>query len=249
MKNILGVIPARYGSTRLEGKPLIDLCGKTMIQRVYEQAKKALKFVIVATDDNRIFKVVKDFGGEVVMTSINHNTGTNRCLEAFEIFSKQSKVNFDVVLNIQGDEPLLAPEQIKKLVSCFDDKSTDMATLVLPTTKKEDLESGVFVVFDKNKNALYFSRAVIPVIRDDSIENWHKHTFYKHIGMYGFTPKALNKFSKMKQTNLENNEKLEQLRWLENGLKIKLAITLHNSLPIDTLEDIEKVNQIISKKK
>jgi len=248
MKNILGIIPARYGSTRLEGKPLVDICGKPMIQRVYEQAKKALEFVVVATDDKRIFDVVVAFGGEVVMTSKNHNTGTNRCLEAFEIFSKNVNVNFDVILNIQGDEPLLEPDQIKKLVSCFDEESTQMATLIVPTTKKEDLKSGVFVVFDKNYDALYFSRTVIPVIRDKSIDG-SEHIFYKHVGMYGFTPESLNKFSSMKQTNLENAEKLEQLRWLENGLKIKLAITTHNSIPVDTFEDVEKVIQMINYKK
>jgi len=248
--NVLGIIPARYGSTRLEGKPLVDICGKPMIQRVYEQVSKALKYVVVATDDKRIFDVVKGFGGEVVMTAVSHTTGTNRCLEAYEIFTKESKLKFDVVLNIQGDEPLLEPTQITSLVACFKDKKTKMATLVIPTNDAEELKTGVFVVFDKNDNALYFSRAVIPTLRDDEKRDWHKkNTFYKHVGMYGFTPKSLIKFSKMQQTNLENNEKLEQLRWLENGKKIKIAITLHNSIPVDTLEDVEKVRRIINKLK
>ena len=248
--NTLGIIPARYGSTRLEGKPLIDICGKTMIQRVYQQAKKALEYVIVATDDKRIFDEVISFGGEVVMTSTNHTTGTNRCLEAYTIFQQQSKIDFDVVLNIQGDEPLLEPEQIKSLVSCFNNQDTQMATLVIPTTDKKEMNSGVFVIFDKNKDALYFSRAVIPAIRDENKEDWHKYnTYYKHVGMYGFTPKSLMEFSALEETKLEQNEKLEQLRWLENGNKIKIAITSHNSIPVDTLEDVNKVIRIISNSK
>ncbi len=248
--NTIGIIPARYGSTRLEGKPLVDICGKTMIQRVYEQAKKALDNVVVATDDNRIFDEVKSFGGEVVMTSKNHTTGTNRCLEAHEIYQNNSNIDFDVVLNIQGDEPLLKPQQITSLISCFEDKDTQMATLVIPTNNKEELDTGVFVVFNKNNEAMYFSRAVIPVIRDEDFNDWSKHnTFYKHVGMYGFTPKTLKEFANMKETNLEKNEKLEQLRWLENGNKIKIAETKHNSIPVDTLEDVEKVIAIINKSK
>jgi len=247
LKNTIGIIPARYGSTRLEGKPLVDICGKTMIQRVYEQVKKALNNVVVATDDKRIFDVVKSFGGEVVMTSKNHTTGTNRCLEAFEIYQEQTDVIFDVVLNIQGDEPLLEPEQISSLIYCFEDNNTQMATLVIPSNSQEELNSGVFVVFNKNNEAMYFSRAVIPVIRDENFNKWSSNNiFYKHVGMYGFTPKTLKEFANMQETNLEKNEKLEQLRWLENGNKIKIAVTLHNSIPVDTLEDVDKVIRIIS---
>lgn len=244
--NVLGIIPARYGSTRLEGKPLLDICGKTMIQRVYEQAKKALDFVLIATDDKRIEAEVKRFGGSVVMTSSIHTTGTNRCLEAYEIFSNESSVKFDVVLNIQGDEPLLAPEQLQSLVSCFKQEDTQMATLVIAAKEQEELHSGVFVVFDKNFNALYFSRSVIPFVRDEKFEDWVlKNTFYKHVGMYGFRPKALQEFANLEETALENSEKLEQLRWLENGNKIKVAITEQQSIPVDTLEDIQKVRKII----
>lgn len=250
MKKIIGIIPARYGSTRLEGKPLVDICGKTMIQRVYEQAKKALENVVVATDDKRIYEVVIGFGGKVVMTSAKHTTGTNRCLEAYEVYKKETAIEFEVVLNIQGDEPLLEPEQIRSLISCFKEENTQMATLVMPTNEKEELETGVFVVFDKNKTALYFSRAVIPELRDESREDWHKkNTYYKHVGMYGFTPIALKEFAKMEQTDLENNEKLEQLRWLENGKKIKVALTQHHSIPVDTIEDVNKVIEIINKTK
>lgn len=247
--NILGVIPARYGSTRLEGKPLVDICGKTMIQRVYEQAKKVLKHVVVATDDVRIEQAVIGFGGEVVMTSTNHTTGTNRCLEAYETVQKDSAITFDAVINIQGDEPLLEPEQIRCLVSCFDDPKTELATLVMPVSNEGDLfnESEVFVVFDKNKRALYFSRSVIPHIRDVHKTKWlQHHTFYKHLGMYGFTTSSLKEFANLEQTKLELTESLEQNRWLENGGVIKIEITQHESIPVDTIDDLEKVRRIIS---
>ncbi|QCX37719.1 3-deoxy-manno-octulosonate cytidylyltransferase [Aureibaculum algae] len=248
--NILGILPARYGSTRLEGKPLLDICGKPMIQRVYEQAKKALTDVLVATDDKRIEKAVKAFGGNVVMTSDKHNTGTNRCLEAYEIFKSTSGVDYDVVINIQGDEPLLEPEQIKQILSCFDDKSTQMATLVIPVKASENVfEGGVFVVMDKNNNAMYFSRSVIPFVRDIDKNNWQQqHTFYKHVGMYAFTPAALEEFANLSQTSLEIAESLEQNRWLENGNKIKVATTEFETIAVDTLDDLNKVRNIITKK-
>ena len=257
--NILGVIPARYGSTRLEGKPLIDICGKPMIQHVYEQAKKLLEHVVVATDDERIVKAVQDFGGEVVMTSSDHNTGTNRCLEAFRVFTKRHDLKFDVIVNIQGDEPLLDPEQIRLLISCFYneltdfyDKETEMATLVIPVKETDDAfaESGVFVVMDRLKNALYFSRSVIPFIRDADKSEWQKkHTFYKHIGMYAFKPATLIEFASLQQTTLEVAESLEQNRWLENGKKIKVEITESESIGVDTQKDVEKVRKIISSRK
>ncbi len=245
--NILGIIPARYGSTRLEGKPLLDICGKSMIQRVYEQAKKALDHVIVATDDRRIEKAVLDFGGNVIMTSNKHNTGTNRCLEAFEIFKTEAHLDVDVIVNIQGDEPLLATEQINLLTSCFNDNTTEMATLVIPVKSEENpFEGGVFVVIDKFQNALYFSRSVIPFIRDADKNNWQQqHTFYKHVGMYAFKPNALREFANLPQTSLELAESLEQNRWLENGKKIKVAITKVETIAVDTLEDLEKVRSII----
>ncbi|MCL4128966.1 UNVERIFIED_CONTAM: hypothetical protein GTU68_026940 [Idotea baltica] len=222
-----------------------------MIQRVYEQAKKALTDVLVATDDERIEKAVLNFGGNVVMTSDKHNTGTNRCLEAYEIFKSSSNVSYDIVINIQGDEPLLEPEQIKQLISCFDDKSTEMATLVIPAKASENLfEGGVFVVMDKNNNALYFSRSVIPFVRDVDKDNWQKqHIFYKHVGMYAFTPKALDQFANLSQTSLEIAESLEQNRWLENGNKIKVAKTEFETIAVDTMEDLEKVRRMLHVKK
>jgi len=246
---VLGIIPARYGSTRLEGKPLLDICGKPMIQHVYEQAQQALKYVVVATDDLRIVKAVQDFGGHVVMTSTDHNTGTNRCLEAYRVFKKRQKLEFDIVVNIQGDEPLLAPKQINLLISCFTkDETTEMATLVIPVKATESLaQTGVFVVLDKLKNALYFSRSVIPYIRDVTVKNWQKkHVFYKHIGMYAFKPDALIEFSSLEQTSLELAESLEQNRWLENGKKIKVEITDIETIGVDTLEDLERIRRVIA---
>jgi 3-deoxy-manno-octulosonate cytidylyltransferase (CMP-KDO synthetase) len=245
--NVLGIIPARYGSTRLEGKPLLDICGKPMIQRVYERVKLLVPHVVVATDDARIEKVVRDFEGEVVMTSAQHNTGTNRCLEAFEVFKSKSNIDFDVIINIQGDEPLLEIEQLRLLISCFFDKTTDMATLVNPV--KDDLgKSGVYVVIDKFKNALYFSRSVIPFVRDFERSEWSKnHTFYKHVGMYAFKPKALYEFATLQQTSLELAESLEQNRWLENGRKIRVEISNFQTIPVDTIEDLENVRSIVQK--
>ena len=245
--SILGIIPARYGSTRLEGKPLLDICGKPMIQHVYEQAKKALKHVVVATDDKRIEKVVLGFGGNVVLTSPNHKTGTNRCLEAYQFFTKQENLKVDIVVNIQGDEPLLSPRQISLLTSCFKDKNTLMATLIIPVKETDNLfKGGVFVVIDKLKNALYFSRSVIPSVRDADKNEWQKkHTFYKHIGMYAFKPKSLVSFASLQQTSLEVAESLEQNRWLENGKNIKVEITTIETIGVDTLEDLERVRKII----
>jgi len=249
--NVLGIIPARYGSTRLEGKPLLDICGKPMIQHVYEQAKKLLEHVVIATDDMRIVKVVQSFGGEVVMTSPDHNTGTNRCLEAYRVYKKRLDVKFDVIVNIQGDEPLLDPEQIRLLISCFDERTTKMATLVIPVKNTESVleNDGVFVVVDKMKNALYFSRSVIPFVRDFEKSEWQKkHTFYKHIGMYAFKPQSLIQFSSLQQTSLELAESLEQNRWLEYGKKIKVEITEFQNIGVDTQKDLEKVRRIIAKK-
>lgn len=243
---ILGIIPARYASTRLEGKPLVDLLGKTMIQRVYEKASQALEHVVVATDDERIFKTVENFGGHAVMTSTHHSTGTNRCLEAYEKYSQEQGA-FDVVINIQGDEPLLEPEQIKTLAACFADQNAELATLVIPTKAGEKLKgAGVFVTFDKNNNALYFSRSVIPFLRDYPEDKWTEHhTFYRHLGMYGYRPEALSRFAQLEQTSLEKAESLEQNRWLENGYKIKVGITPYETIPVDTPEDVKKVKVLL----
>ena len=247
----LGIIPARFASTRLEGKPLKDICGKTMIQRVYEQATKALEHVYIATDDSRIEAEVKSFGGNVVMTSAEHTTGTNRCVEAYNIVQKELNIDFDAVLNIQGDEPLLEPEILTNLANCFNDPSTEMATLIRPVHDKKELlsTSDIWVVIDKNDYALYFSREVIPHVRGAQKDDWiEHHAYYKHIGMYGFTPKAIKQFASMNQTSLEKAESLEQLRWLENGGKIKVAHTTHHALSVDTQEDLDEVIEIIQKR-
>jgi 3-deoxy-manno-octulosonate cytidylyltransferase (CMP-KDO synthetase) len=240
---VLGIIPARYHSTRLEGKPLVDICGKTMVQRVYEQAKQALDEVIIATDDQRIVDAVEAFGGHVIMTSADHNTGTNRCLEAYQ----QSGIEADIVINIQGDEPLLEPAQLNEIVSCFNAASVDFATLVFPAKEDHLVDGdGVYVLLDDKLDAIYFSRSVVPHVREAEKTVWAgKHQFFKHVGMYAYTPNALEKFSKMKQTPLELAESLEQLRWLENGNNIRAAITNHETIAVDTLEDLEKVRQLI----
>ena len=248
---ILGIIPARFASTRLEGKPLKDICGKTMIQRVYEQAIQALEHVYIATDDSRIEAEVNSFGGNVIMTSTEHTTGTNRCLEAYNIVQKELKIDFDAVINIQGDEPLLEPEILISLANCFNDSSTEMATLIRPVHDKKELlsTSDIWVVIDKNDYALYFSREIIPYVRGAHKDDWiEHHAFYKHIGMYGFTPKAIKQFASMNQTSLEKAESLEQLRWLENGGKIKVAHTTHHALSVDTQEDLDEVIEIIQKR-
>lgn len=244
----LGIIPARYGSTRLEGKPLVDIKGKPMIQWVYEKTCEILDHVVVATDDERILSAVLDFGGKAVMTSTDHTTGTNRCLEALRKAEKIHELDFDVVINIQGDEPMLHPDQIKTLIQCFEDPRAELATLVIPVTDPIDLnnESEVFVTFDKNMNAMYFSRAVIPVVHGVDRNDWMSYTtFYKHLGLYGYTKKALTEFAGLPQSNLEKMEKLEQNRWMENGGNIKIGITEHQSIPVDTPEDLERIRKII----
>lgn len=246
--NYVGIIPARYGSTRLEGKPLADIEGKSMIQRVYEQASKALEHVYVATDDKRIEENVLSFGGRVVMTSPHHTTGTNRCLEALDKIHETSDITFDVVINVQGDEPLMIPEQLQELMECFQDSRTELATLITPVLRMDDLfnESEVFVVYNKDLFALYFSREVIPHIHRTHKTKWmDNNTYYKHLGLYGYTAKALKEFAELPQSNLEKTESLEQNRWLENGGNIKLAITKHDSVPVDTIDDLERVRAIV----
>lgn len=246
--NILGIIPARYGSTRLEGKPLMDINGKSMIRRVYEQGLRGISDLYVATDDMRIIREVEGFGGKAIMTSADHRTGTNRCLEAYEFVSKATAANYDVVVNIQGDEPLLDPEQLNMLTSFFTDEYIMMATLVCPVKDAADFEneSEVFVVLDKNHNALYFSRAVIPYNKGYGRDEWlQHHTYYKHIGLYAYTPEALEIFAGLPASDLEKSEGLEQNRWLENGYSLKIGITNHPGFCVDTIEDLERIRKII----
>ncbi|MDA3861979.1 MAG: 3-deoxy-manno-octulosonate cytidylyltransferase [Melioribacteraceae bacterium] len=248
--NFLGIIPARFGSTRLEGKPLADICGKPMIQHVYERVNKVINDVYVATDDIRIEEVVKSFGGNVVMTSEKHNSGTNRCLEAHKIIQENSETEFEVVLNIQGDEPMLASDQILELMSCFDNPKTEIATLVTKVNEAEDLNSktSAFVIYDVNMRAIYFSRTPIPAVKGLNKNEWFgKSDFYKHIGMYAYRPNVLEIIANLSQSKLELIEGLEQNRWIENGYPIHVAITEFDSISVDTQEDLENIKKIMCK--
>ena len=228
MTKIVGIIPSRYASTRFPGKPLVDIAGKSMIQRVYEQASKAssLSDVIVATDDQRIFNHVQSFGGKVVLTSDKHQSGTDRCAE---VISKLEGV--DVVINIQGDEPFIEPEQIDQLAACFDNPKTKIATLTKKLETEIDLLNNTVVKVNKSSagQALNFSRKGF-----SSLE-----TSYKHIGIYAYRVDTLKIISKLPQSQRELDEKLEQLRWLDNGFEIQLAETEHESNSVDTPEDLE----------
>lgn len=238
---ILGLIPARYASTRFPGKPLIDIHGKSMIQRVYEQASKSatLSEVAVATDDERIREHVESFGGKVIMTASTHQSGTDRCAEA-----ARQLPGFDVVINIQGDEPYIDSRQIDLLGQCFNDTETELATLVKIINSGEELHNvnSPKVILNKHSEALYFSRTPIPYLRDKSSDGWlSEHTFYKHIGVYGYRADILQAITKLPVSLLEKAESLEQLRWLENGYKIKVAITDIETRAIDTPEDLKTV--------
>lgn len=241
----IGVIPARYASTRFPGKPLVKLCGKYMIERVYEQAAASLDATCVATDDQRIFDAVKAFGGNVVMTSSDHKSGTDRIQEAV------TKIDgsYDVIVNIQGDEPFIQRSQIETVCQCFDDPSTQIATL----GKKfgADIESiknpnSPKIVVDNNGYAMYFSRSVIPFIRGEEISQWAEaYPFLKHIGLYAYRKDVLEQITQLPQSSLEKAESLEQLRWLQNGYRIKVGLTDVETIGIDTPEDLERAEQFL----
>lgn len=242
--NFIGVIPARYASSRFPGKPLADIHGKTMIQHVYEQASKALDMVFVATDDVRIQKAVREFGGRVVLTSPDHQSGTDRCAEAVLYAEKVSNMVFDVVLNVQGDEPFIEPSQIELVKSCFDDQVTQIATLVKEIHTQEDMfnPNRPKVVLNNRNEAIYFSRTPIPYVKAEKTSNWvQTHRFYMHIGLYGFRKDILLKITRLPQSSLELAESLEQLRWIENGYKITVRKTEYESFGIDTPEDLERL--------
>lgn len=240
--NIAGIVPARFASSRFPGKPLALIGGKPMIRLVYEQARKALETVYVATDDRRIYDAVCEFGGKVIMTASTHMSGTDRCAEAADHIRSQNYM-VDVVINIQGDEPFIRPDQISLLASCFDDEQVNIATLVRKTQPGEDIfePNQVKAVLDKNGYALYFSRAAIPYQRGVDVKEWSsKHTYYKHIGLYAYRYETLKKITMLPQGSLEIAESLEQNRWLENGYSIKTALTAWENIGIDTPEDLEK---------
>jgi len=238
---IIGIIPSRYESTRFPGKPLIQISGKSMIRRVYEQASKStlLNDVVVATDDQRIVEEVKSFGGKYVLTASNHQSGTDRCAE---VIAKLPE--FDTVINIQGDEPFIAPEQIDLIAQCFEDSQVQLATLIKTITSKEELFNKNIpkVILNSSGEAIYFSRQTIPYLRNVDQDDWlDAYPFYKHIGIYGYTTKTLLAITKLQPSGLELAENLEQLRWLENGYKIKTKITEFETLAIDTPEDLKRL--------
>lgn len=244
----LAIIPARYASTRFPAKPLATLGGKLIIQRVYEQVKRAVEDVVVATDDDRIMAAVESFGGRAVMTSTEHRSGTDRCYEALQKVGG----DYDIVINVQGDEPFIQPEQIRSLVSCFEDEATDIATLVKPFTAEDGIEAlenpnSPKVVISRDMKAIYFSRSVIPYIREVERSEWlTKHTFYKHIGMYAFRAKTLGEVTALAQSSLELSEKLEQLRWLESGYRIGVGITNIETIGIDTPDDLRRAEEFLA---
>lgn len=235
---VIGIIPSRFASTRFPGKSLVDIGGKTMIRRVYEQASKSksLSQVIVATDDERIFNEVKSFGGNVMMTATEHKNGTERCAEV------AANVDADVVINIQGDEPFIEPSQIDAIAECFIEPTTQIATLVRVIDWDDELRnpSRIKVVLNNFKEALYFSRSIIP----NPVSHFHRDelVFYLHVGIYGFRKNVLLDVVKLEPTQLEITESLEQLRWLENGYKIKCGFTGYAGTAIDTPEDLDNLN-------
>ena len=244
----IGIIPARYASTRFPGKPLADMQGKSMIQRVYEQVVDTVDHLCVATDDIRIANAVKAFGGNVVMTSETLPSGTDRCYEAYTKVGQGE----EIIINIQGDEPFIQPAQIESLKACFGNEGTDIATLAKPFKATDDFETTLFnpntpkVVFNKRNEAMYFSRSIIPYVRGSVYTEWLKEqTFYKHIGLYAYRVNVLKEICALPPSTLEKAESLEQLRWLENGYRITVGITEQETIGIDTPEDMEKALQFL----
>lgn len=237
--NIIGIIPARYASTRFPGKPLVDINGKTMIQRVYEQALgcELLNDLIVATDDERIANHVKQFGGKVEMTSPNHQSGTDRCCEVIQLLPYTP----DAIINIQGDEPFIQPEQISMLAQLMSNPNVEIGTLIKEITDATEItnENVVKVVADNFGKALYFSRCAIPFQRNKS---QNVPSYYKHIGMYGYKREVLQKIAGLKPSAAEISESLEQLRWLQNGYVINTAITNFETFAVDSPDDLKKFN-------
>ena len=243
----IAIIPARYASTRFPAKPLAMLGGKRVIERVYEQVAGVLDDAVVATDDERIYDAVRAFGGKVEMTSTEHRSGTDRCWEAY---CKQGG-EFDVVINVQGDEPFIQPSQLQALKECFNSSDIDIATLVKPFAESDGITAlenpnSPKVVVDNQMRALYFSRSVIPYLRGVEKQEWfRRHTFYKHISIYGFRTEILKAVTSLPQSSLEIAESLEQLRWLENGYKIGVGISDVETIGIDTPEDLARAEEFL----
>ncbi|WP_314967904.1 3-deoxy-manno-octulosonate cytidylyltransferase [Phocaeicola abscessus] len=243
----IGIIPARYASTRFPAKPLALLGGKTVIQRVYEQVIGALDEAWVATDDERIEAQVKAFGGKAVMTSVHHKSGTDRCYEAFAKIGS----GYDIIVNVQGDEPFIQRSQLETIKTCFEEPSTQIATLVKPFTSSMGMEAleninSPKVVVDKDNYALYFSRSVIPFQQNREKKDWiGSHCYYKHIGLYAYRADVLRAITSLPQSSLELAESLEQLRWLENGFRIKVGVTDVETIGIDTPADLQRAEEFL----
>ena len=243
----LALIPARYASTRFPAKPLAILAGKPIIQHVYERVSSIFEDAYVVTDDTRIEECVKAFGGRCVMTGTHHKSGTDRCFEALEKLG----AGFDVVVNVQGDEPFIAASQLKTIKQCFADAETQIATLVKPFAPADGIEAlenpnSPKVVLDNNNYAVYFSRSVIPYLRGVERDEWlSRHTFYKHIGLYAYRAEALKEITSMPLGVLEQAESLEQLRWLQAGYRIKVGTTDVETIGIDTPEDLERAKNFL----
>ncbi len=247
----LAIIPARYASTRFPGKPLALLDGKPIVQHVYERTARVFDHLCVATDDTRIADAVEAFGGRAVLTSPNHRSGTDRCLEALEKMGG----NYDIVVNVQGDEPFIAESQLRAVADCFSDPATDIATLVIPFPATATFEqisnpNSPKVVVSSAGYALYFSRSVIPHLRGVAPEEWPaRHTYLKHIGLYAYRAHTLRRIARMEQGQLETCESLEQLRWLEAGLRIKVGTTDVETIGIDTPEDLRAAEALLAAQK
>jgi 3-deoxy-manno-octulosonate cytidylyltransferase (CMP-KDO synthetase) len=247
---ILGIIPARYASTRFPGKPLVEIGGKSMIQRVYNQAGLAVDKIFVATDDERIENHVISFGGNVVMTSHNHRSGTDRCAEALEKISEITREPYDVVINIQGDEPFIQPSQLRLLAGCLIESGISIATLVKIIDNNKDLVNPNIpkVAINIKQEAMLFSRSVIPYLRNAEQAEWQTlHTYYKHIGIYAYRSQLLKILTRLVPSSLELAESLEQNRWLENGYTIKVAVTDMETIAIDTPEDLKAAEAYLKK--
>lgn len=243
---ILGIIPSRYASSRFPGKPLVELHGKSMIQHVYERAKQSqqLERIVVATDDDRIYEHAQSFGGDVVMTSSDHQSGTDRCVEAYRLLDEP----YDAVINIQGDEPVLNPRQLDLLAFCFNDDQCEIATLAVKVKTNDILfdSSKIKVVLDNNQNAVYFSRHPIPYQQKPAEEWLESATYLKHVGIYGFRTDILRELGKLPASSLELAESLEQLRWMQNGYKIYVKITEFDSISVDIPQDVNRVLEIMN---
>ncbi len=250
----IGIIPARYASTRFPAKPLARLGGKTVIERVFTQVKDTVDYAVVATDDQRIYDTVIAFGGNAIMTSTDCKSGTDRCWQAFTQIERteNSENSSTIIINIQGDEPFIQPQQIESLKQCFDDPTVDIATLVKPFTPADGLAAlenpnSPKVVVNRKMEALYFSRCVIPYLRGKEREQWPAlHTYYKHIGLYAYRANILKEITQLPQSQLELAESLEQLRWLENGYKIKVGTTDIETIGIDTPDDLRRAEQFLA---